>query len=183
MSDVIVKDETKQDKVVEMVKAGKYTRKEILEAVGCTSGALASYLSGMRNAARYTGAVLCPVEVAGEVAGEKVFTVMTIDEAETQRAESTVKRSSGPAKSPSALLDLAQKRVDKAARTETACKLRLDKDSSEVNQLYYDAAVIEGRLAALLLEAAKELVANSPEEDLPADPETTSVAVTEDELI
>ena len=48
---------SKETVVVEMVKAEQYTREEILAESGATPGSLASYLTAMRNAAKFTGAI------------------------------------------------------------------------------------------------------------------------------
>ena len=75
---------SKETVVVEMVNAEKYTREEILAASGATPGSLASYLTAMRNAAKFTGAACCPIEV--EEDGKKIFKVTTWDEAEAAKA-------------------------------------------------------------------------------------------------
>lgn len=171
---------SKQEVVVEMVQAGTYTRAEIKEGAQCTSGALASYLSGMRNAAKFTGSEICPIEV--DVDGKKVFQVTTFAKAEAIKAERVASNSSSTsAKTPAERLDAAEKRVTRVSNKLEKAEERAEanEDSREL-QLRWDLAKIEVELADIELEKAKALVADQPilEED-EADTEVES----EDELM
>lgn len=157
---------SKQDIVVKMVKESKYTRQEIKDAAECTSGSLASHLSMMANAAKYTGEALCPIEE--EIDGKKVMTVKTYNEvqdAKEARKGSTASRST---KSPAERLKAAELRLVKctkaAAKFDERMEVIEDDDIPEELQLRNDKAQIDVRLAEIDVETMTQLVANTPTE-------------------
>lgn len=171
---------SKETIVVEMVKAGIHTRDEIREAADCTSGSLASYLTGMRNAAKFTGVDICPVEVNDDD-GKKVFTVGNYEEIEAAKAARVGSRSTAAAKSPAERLEAAEKRVTRCENAEEAAIARYEKDgSSEELQLRAAKAEIELKLAMIELEKAQDLVDSS---DVVEGDNSEVVEETEDDLM
>lgn len=167
---------SKQDQVVELVKAGVSTRVEIRESVGCTSGALASYLTGMRNAAKFTGASICPVEVDKEVDGEmkKVFTVMTFQESEDIKAERAANRTTSTStKTPEERVEAAEKRMTKCETAVEKAVERAEKDADNVElELRADKAKIDVKLAEIELNRAKALIVEDEDNaEVPQDDE------------
>lgn len=150
--------ESKQDVVVRLVREGVHTRQEIKDQAGCTAGALASYLSGMRNAAKFTGAEVCPVEVSLDD-GKKVMQVTTFALAEEAKAERATKTKSASTKTPAERLEAAKKRVEK-------CGVALDKaqeraEASEDNrelELRFKKAEIDAELADIELARCEALI-------------------------
>ena len=67
--------DNKLDIIVATIKAGGATRESIIAASGCTPKAFASYLTSLRNGAKYSGSAICPIE--GE---DKIFRLGTYDE-------------------------------------------------------------------------------------------------------
>lgn len=152
--------ESKQDVVVRMVQEGKSTRVEIKDAADCTSGALASYLSGMRNAAKYTpGSELCPVTDE-----DGIMSAVSFEEAETLKAEKTT-ATKGPAKTPAERYEAADKRVDRTAAVIVKAQERFDNapDNREL-ELRLKKAEIEFELAEIELSRAAALNDEAPEE-------------------
>lgn len=138
----------KQQIVANMVKEGTYTRQEILEKADCTSAALASYFSSMRNAAQFTDAAVCPVEK--EVDGKKVFTAMTFEDAEEYREANTATRKAASTKSPAERYEAAKKRVDKCTTAAEKARERADKnDDNRELELRAQKAEIELELAEM----------------------------------
>lgn len=166
-------EQTKQDVIVEMVKAGKSTRDEIIAAANCTTKAFASYLTTMRNAAKFTGAVLCPTEV--EVDGKKVMVAKLYAEVMAGREERKAAAKPGKldAKSPAEKYALAQKRVEKAdtALAKFEEKIAVDGKFSKNTEGWFrfEAAKIEKGLADLLLSLCQapeaEVAPEVPEAD------------------
>jgi len=176
---------SKETIVVEMVKAGQSTREEIKDAADCTSGSLASYLSAMRNAAKFTGAVICPIEVAAgteEDADRKVFQVMTFDEVEEIKAERTANRPSAASKkTPAERLEAAKKRLIRCENAaEKAVERAENDDSNEELELRADKAQIEVKLAEFELARAEALVT---EDDSAEESEGSVGEGSEDELM
>jgi hypothetical protein len=135
---------TKQDIVVKMVKEGIHTREEIKTAADCTAGALASYLSGMRNAAKYTGEAICPVQNENGI-----YSVVTFAEADAAKAEKvSIRTSAGPKKTPAERLAQAETRVTRCGNLLAKAKERLDEnpDNREL-QLRHQLAEINSELA------------------------------------
>lgn len=150
-------DLNKQEQVFELVKAGVSTRKEIIEKVGCTSGAFASYLSSMRMAAKFSGQPICPMEkditeqVDGKDVAKKVFVLVSFEEAEKAKEERAAS-SKVLAKTPEERKVLAEKRVEKAAAAVEKTKTAFEANqSSEEHDLRHQAAKIEHRLAEIAL--------------------------------
>lgn len=135
---------SKETIVVEMVNAEKYTRDEILAESGATPGSLASYLTAMRNAAKFTGATCCPIEV--EEDGKKIFKVTTWDEAEAIKAARVPKTKKSEPKTFEERLDAAQKRVAKVT-------IQLDKAKAA----FEETETRTGELRVTILEAELEL--------------------------
>ena len=135
---------SKETIVVEMVNAEKYTREEILAESGATPGSLASYLTAMRNAAKFTGATCCPIEV--EEDGKKIFKVTTWDEAEAIKAARVPKTKKSEPKTFEERLDAAQKRVAKVT-------IQLDKAKAA----FEETETRTGELRVTILEAELEL--------------------------
>lgn len=154
--------QSKQDVVVGLVQAGTYSREELRKIAGCTSGALATYISGMRNAAKFTGATICPIETTIEIDGveKKVMTVVTFDEYESARAEATVKATTkAPAKSPEVRLADAETRINRCTKAVDSAKGRLDENGDDIElDLRHQKAVIELKLADIELDRAQALV-------------------------
>lgn len=159
--------ESKQDVVVRMVKAGQSTREEIKEAAGCTSGALASYLSAMANAAKFTGAEICPIEE--EIDGKKVFTVMTYADVQAIKEERAANRSPGAVKkSPEERLKAAEKRLTRSESALDKLDDRISAADGEVGeelQLRFDKAKIEVQLAEIEIARLNDLVSSADEDD------------------
>ncbi len=179
----MAKNESKQEMVVRLVKDGLYTRKEILYKVDCTSGALASYLNAMRNAAKFTGAPLCPVEVVNEE-GEKVFVAKTFEEAEALKADRpSAKRASK--KTPWQQYVEAEKR---AAKSQAAYERAKDRLGSIENptQAHNIRLEIARLTAELHIFEFQEMERPEPDEiavDEDVDEDADEDVVAEDELV
>jgi hypothetical protein len=170
----------KQDKIVEMVKAGTFTREEIINAAGCTVKAFASYLTTMRNAAKFTGTALCPKEV--ELDGKRVMTVDTFEAVMAGREERKASAKPGKldSKTPAEIYNLAAKRVTKARTAVAKYEERIATEGKPAKGtelwLRNEAAKIEQQLAELLFNALPVPEAMSVEEpadltDVPAEGE------------
>jgi len=153
---------SKQDIVVAMVKEGKHTRQEIKDVAECTSGALATYFSGMRNAAKFTGAEICPVEVVDPADEErKIMTVMTFDEAEELRA-SKVKKTAAPKKTVAERFDAAEKRLIRCTNQYDKALARFEENEDNLElDLRKQKADIELKLAEMEHKALSILMANA----------------------
>ena len=160
---------SKETIVVEMVNAEKYTREEILAASGATPGSLASYLTAMRNAAKFTGATCCPIEV--EEDGKKIFKVTTWDEAEAVKAARVPKTKKSEPKTFEERLDAAQKRVAKVT-------IQLDKAKAA----FEETETRTSELRVTILEAELEL-AEIALDKLQADEDTEENEITESEEV
>ena len=162
----MAKNESKQEMVVRLVKDGLYTRQEIKDKVDCTAGALASYLNAMRNAAKFSGTALCPIEVENEK-GEKVFVVRTFEEAEALRAErSPAARISK--KSPQQQYAEAEKRAKKSqdVHTRMAERLAESKNVTATQKLRLEIARLTAELHRLEFS---EMEDPGPADDTPVD--------------
>ncbi len=136
---------SKQDLMVELVKAGKSTREEIVAALECTTGSLASYLTGLRTAAKYSLEALSPVEVDED--GRKVFKFVTHAEAQEMKAAKTP-TARVSAKSPEERLEAATKRAAKTVLAAEAAAKRLDGDKkSQILKLRSKLADINSQIA------------------------------------
>lgn len=174
---------SKQDVVFKMVKEAKWTRDEIKEAAGCTAGAFASYLTGLRNAAKYSGQGICPVEV-DDGNGKKVFKPVTYKEAMAVERGSATRTSS---KSPEERYVAAHKR---GVRTENAFnaateRLKADPKNKEL-QLRNMKAEADFGLAAIELGRALEAleaIGKSPEDILQTEDPFKDEFVDDDEAI
>ena len=155
-------DQTKQDQVVELVKAGKHTREQIKEAVGCTTGSLASYLSTMSNIAKYTDAEMCPV-----TNDEGIMSVATYAVAEEAKAARAASRPSAASKkSPAERLEAAEKRITRCTNALDAAKKRAeDAPENREIQLRLTLAEANAELADIELARSKEVVASVDAED------------------
>ena len=143
---------SKQDQVVEMVKAGQYTREEIMAEVGCTPGALSSYLSGMRNAAKFTGAEICPT-----IDENGVFSVTTFEAFEEAKAEAAANRKpKAPTKTPEDRWIAASKRVSRCEKAAASARGRAENspDDHELD-LRAQKADIELELAQIEMMRAE----------------------------
>lgn len=178
----------KQQIVADLVKQGIYTRAEIKEQAGCTSAALASYFSGMRNAAQFTGVAVCPVETEKEIDGEvkKVFVAMTFEDAEALKAEKAATRSAASAKTPKERKEAADKRVDKCSTALDKARERHENapDNEEL-KLRFQKAEIELRLAEIEQSRAAELITedDAAADDAEVEAEAPTEAPTEEELM
>jgi hypothetical protein len=172
---------SKETQVFEMVKEGNRTRQEIIEAADCTPGSFASYLSAFRNAAKLTGAPVCPVEVPSEDDPErKVFTVTTFEEAETLKAaQASTRKSAGPAKTPEERFLAAKKRLARCEKAEANASERADaNEGNEELELRAEKATIERKLAELAFQEAVRAL-----EDLGIDPDSVTEAPKEAEAV
>ena len=141
---------SKETIVVEMVNAEKYTREEILAESGATPGSLASYLTAMRNAAKFTGATCCPIEV--EEDGRKIFKVTTWDEAEALKAARVPKTKKSEPKTFEERLDAAQKRVAKATVQLDKAKAAFEETETRTSELRVTILEAELELAEIALD-------------------------------
>ena len=141
---------SKETVVVEMVNAEKYTREEILAASGATPGSLASYLTAMRNAAKFTGAACCPIEV--EEDGKKIFKVTTWDEAEAAKAARVPKTKKSEPKTFEERLDAAQKRVAKVTIQLDKAKAAFEETETRTSELRVTILEAELELAEIALD-------------------------------
>ena len=141
---------SKETIVVEMVNAEKYTREEILAESGATPGSLASYLTAMRNAAKFTGATCCPIEV--EEDGKKIFKVTTWDEAETIKANRVPKTKKSEPKTFEERLDAAQKRVAKVTIQLDKAKAAFEETETRTSELRVTILGAELELAEIALD-------------------------------
>jgi len=151
--------QSKEEIVVGMVKAGIHTRQEIKDESGCTSASLASYLSGMRNAAKFTGVSICPIEIEDDD-GKKVFRVILFADYEAAKAERAAnKPSAASKKTPAERLDGAEKRLIRCESAYDKAKDRAeaDEDNREL-ELRSDKAQIELELADIELKRAQALI-------------------------
>ena len=141
---------SKETIVVEMVNAEKYTREEILAESGATPGSLASYLTAMRNAAKFTGATCCPIEV--EEDGRKIFKVTTWDEAEALKAARVPKTKKSEPKTFEERLDAAQKRVAKVTVQLDKAKAAFEETETRTSELRVTILEAELELAEIALD-------------------------------
>lgn len=141
---------SKETVVVEMVNAEQYTREEILAASGATPGSLASYLTAMRNAAKFTGATCCPIEV--EEDGRKIFKVTTWDAAEAVKAARVPKTKKSEPKTFEERLDAAQKRVAKATIQLDKAKAAFEETETRTSELRVTILEAELELAEIALD-------------------------------
>lgn len=141
---------SKETVVVEMVNAERYTREEILAASGATPGSLASYLTAMRNAAKFTGAACCPIEV--EEDGKKIFKVTTWDEAEAAKAARVPKTKQATPKTFEERLEAAQKRVAKATIQLDKAKAAFEETETRTSDLRVTILEAELELAEIALD-------------------------------
>ena len=177
---------SKQEQVVNLVKEGKYTRKEIKEMVGCTANVFATYLSAMRNAANFTGVDICPIEEEIEVDGKikKVMTVTSFKAAEAAKAERAAASGRASTKTPAERLEAADRRVERTSSALDSAKERYEanEDNREL-ELRYEKAKIEAELAEIEQARAKALVeAQESEADVEAD-DAAAAEETEEELM
>jgi len=140
---------SKEQDVLAMLKEEKYTKDEILEATQCTAGSFSSYLSAFRNASKYTGANICPVEVDG------VFKMTTYDE--WSKAREASKGNGRTTKDPAERLRRADKRVVRCAKTLENAVNRHENLESEETGLRVDLAEINLKLAELEQAKAEEV--------------------------
>ena len=148
---------SKQEQVIELVKAGASTREEIKEAVGCTTGSLASYLSTMSNIAKYTDTEMCPITKEDGTMG--VTTHALAEEAKAAKAAS--RPSAASKKTPAERLEAAEKRVVRCTNAlDSATKRAEDNDGNREMELRSDLAKINAELADIELARCKELVAS-----------------------
>ena len=141
---------SKETIVVEMVNAEKYTREEILAESGATPGSLASYLTAMRNAAKFTGATCCPIEV--EENGKKIFKVTTWDEAEAVKAARVPKTKKSEPKTFEERLEAAQKRVAKVTIQLDKAKAAFEETETRTSELRVTILEAELELAEIALD-------------------------------
>ena len=141
---------SKETVVVEMVNAEKYTREEILAESGATPGSLASYLTAMRNAAKFTGAACCQIEV--EEDGKKIFKVTTWDEAEAIKAARVPKTKKSEPKTFEERLDAAQKRVAKVTIQLDKAKAAFEETETRTSELRVTILEAELELAEIALD-------------------------------
>jgi len=146
---------SKQEQVIEMVSAGKYTRDEIKEAVGCTAGSLASYLSTMSNIAKYSNVAMSPVTNE-----DGIMSVATHSEAEELKATRVAARPSAASKkTPAERFEAARKRVTRCENALTSAAARAeDNADSEEASLRRDLAEINLKLANLEYERCSALM-------------------------
>ena len=137
---------SQQERVQEMIVAGKYTRAEIIAEVGCTPGSFASYLTAWRSAAKFTGAPCYPIEV-GE---NKIFQFMTADEAAEVRPTRATPKSKSKGSNPLVTRDRLEQRI---LQLSTRIEKLEDAADSEVNGLKITAAKAQRRLLEIELEA------------------------------
>ena len=142
---------SKETVVVEMVNAEQYTRAEILAESGATPGSLASYLTAMRNAAKFTGATCCPIEV--EEDGKKIFKVTTWDEAEALKAARVPKTKKSEPKTFEERLDAAQKRVAKVTVQLDKAKAAFEETETRTSELR--VTILEAELEIAEIEIAE----------------------------
>ena len=141
---------SKETVVVEMVNAEQYTRDEILAESGATPGSLASYLTAMRNAAKFTGATCCPIEV--EEDGKKIFKVTTWDEAEALKAARVPKTKKSEPKTFEERLDAAQKRVAKVTIQLDKAKAAFEETETRTSELRVTILEAELEIAEIALD-------------------------------
>jgi len=149
---------SKQEQVIELVKAGKSTREQIKEAVGCTTGSLASYFSTMSNIAKYTDTEMCPV-TDPETGIMSVTTHALAEEAKAAKAAN--RPSAASKKTPAERLEAAEKRVVRCTNAlDSANKRAEDNEDNREMKLRADLAGINAELADIELDRCKDLVAS-----------------------
>ncbi len=153
---------SKQEQVIELVKAGASTREQIKEAVGCTTGSLASYLSTMSNIAKFTDAVMSPVTDPDT----QLMSVATFADAEALKAERTANRKpAAAAKTPEERLEAAEKRVLRCTNALDAAKKRAEEnEGNREMELRASLAEINAELADIELARCKDLLASDEAE-------------------
>lgn len=153
---------SKEAIVKDLIEIGKSTREDLKAAAECTSGSLASYLSAFRNAAKFTGVAICPIEIEIDDGDgvKKVFVFKTFEEVEAIKAERSPAKSKAVAKTPAQRLDAATKRVTRTSNIldKAAERFEADSDNREL-ELRYQKAQIEAELAEIELKRASTLVA------------------------
>ena len=144
-------DQTKQEIVFNMVKAGQYTRDEIKDAAGCPASAFASYLSTMRTSAKFTGSDCCPVEV--EDGDRKIFKAVTFEAAEAIKDARPTGRKSTSSKTPEERAALVAKRLEKLTNAYERAVERVDLNPDN-RAVALRATIAKAQLELAELEAA-----------------------------
>lgn len=172
--------DNKLDKIVACIREGNQTRAEVIAAAGCTTNAFASYLTSLRNAAKYAGTNICPIEK--EIDGKKVLVMGSYEEFEALKATSA-SAAAGVEKPLAEQHAAAIKNVNKTAMA--LAKFQARKEAGEkfekggIDDLRFQIAKLNAQLAQKLLEALPPL----PEvEETPEDAEGTPVD-TEEQLL
>ncbi len=152
---------SKQEQVIELVKAGESTREQIKEAVGCTTGSLASYLSTMSNIAKFTDAVMSPVTDENGI-----MSVTTFAEAEEAKASRAASRPAAASKkTPAERLEAAEKRVVRCGNALTSASDRAEaNEGNREMELHHQLAEINAELADIELTRCKDLVSSDDAE-------------------
>ena len=158
---------SKEQIVIDMVKEGVHTREDILKVSEATPGSFASYLTAMRNAAKYTGAEYCPVEV--EVEGRKVFQVTTYENMLATKPEPKIRKPSTP-KTFAERLVATEKRVKRAMEANEKAQAKFIEVGTRVAELQALITNAEVELAQIALTHLQaEMQANGAEVDADAD--------------
>ena len=104
----------------------------------------------MRNAAKFTGAACCPIEV--EEDGKKIFKVTTWAEAEAAKAARVPKTKKSEPKTFEERLDAAQKRVAKVTIQLDKAKAAFKETETRTSELRVAVLEAELELAEIALD-------------------------------
>jgi len=173
--------DNKLDKIVACIREGNQTRAEVIAAAGCTTNAFASYLTSLRNAAKYAGTNICPIEK--DLDGKKVLVMGSYEEFEALKAASASASSAGVEKPLAEQHAAAIKNVNKTAMA--LAKFQARKDAGEkfekggIDDLRFQIAKLNAQLAQKLQEALPAL----PEVEGTDEVEGEQVADTEEQLL
>ena len=129
----------------ELIKAGGATLATLMGELEVDQKGLASQFYYMRLRG------LFPVKDAET----GVFSIMDKETYEAQQADKMANRKPTKVLTPEERLEAAQKRVNKAAKAIETTEARNDKSPSTKNELLWQRAVIESKLADLELEEAQ----------------------------
>ncbi len=139
--------DNKLDIIVATIKDGNATRESVIKAAGCTPKAFASYLTSLRNGAKYGGSAICPIEATEGDA--KIFRLGTYEEYEASRV--TAEKVSAEEKPLAERHATAVKNINKANATLNRFTARKEAgetfEKGSVDDLKFQIAKLQVTLA------------------------------------
>lgn len=173
--------DNKLDKIVASLITGTMTREEVIAAAECTPKAFASYLTSLRNAAKYSKTNICPIEKT--VGDKKVMVMGTYEEFEGLKLMSAAATSASVDEKPLAERHAtAVKNANKAATALARFQARKDNgekfEKGGLDDLKFQVAKLNVQITQKIIENLPAL----PEVDEAVE-EVGVVTDTEDQLM